>query len=394
VSTLDRRQVLRILGTIGAAGVTGAAGGCAAGANTERIDNPSGVRIRLGLMAPATGPYAGVGKDITLGFELFLNSRRDRLGPYPVDLLIEDEGATPASARAAVDALLKEEIIAIAGVASPGALTAIRDTVEKARVPVVSATASPRSLGSTTYIWRASYVDGDAGRAIAPYAAAKFARVYLLYDETDTAQSEVDEFRNGFTANGGSIVGDVHTSGAFDSRLDAVRFSGADALFCAYAGESAWRLLTAYRDAKLSMPLIGPGSLTETSRLVDLLDNGRKLPNRVLTAMNYAPDLDNDANRRFASAFFSANGIQPTAYAMAAYDTAAILDTALRLVGDELTPAALNRAFNQLGQLDSPRGTWTFTANRTPQQKWYLRELRLDGQLPANLVASDLDTLT
>src|SRR5262245_16933117 len=285
-------------------------------------------------MAPATGPYAGVGKDITLGFRLFLDAGRQVLGGHPVDLFIEDEGATPASARIAVDALLRQGVIAIAGVGSPGALTAIRDTVEKARVPVVSANASPRSLGSAAFIWRASYVDGDASRALAPYAAAKFARAYLLYDETDTAQNEATEFRKGFTANGGSIVGDGHTSGSFDPRLEAVRFSGADVLFCAYAGEPAWQLLTAYRDAKLAMPLIGPGSLTETSRLVNLLDNGGKVPNQVFTAMNYAPDLDNDANRRFASAYFNVNGTQPTAYAMAAYDTAAILDAALQSIDE------------------------------------------------------------
>jgi branched-chain amino acid transport system substrate-binding protein len=344
-------------------------------------------------MAPATGPYAGVGKDITLGFRLFLDVHRQLLGRHPVDLFIEDEGATPASARAAVDTLLKQGVIAIAGVASPGALTAIRDTVEKVRVPLVSSNASPSSLGNSTFIWRASYVDGEASRALAPYAADRFDRAYLLYDETETGRAEADAFRKGFTAGGGSIVGRVPASGAYDSHLADARFSGADVLFCAYAGEPAWQVLSAYRDAKISMPLIGPGSLTETPRLINLLDHGGRLPDRVLTAMNYAPDLDNEVNRRFASTYFNVNGIAPTAYAMAAYDTAAILDAGLRLAGDEITPTSINRAFGQLGQVDSPRGTWTFTANRTPQQKWYLRELRLDGQVPANLVTTDLDTL-
>ncbi|MGE5829893.1 MAG: ABC transporter substrate-binding protein [Micromonosporaceae bacterium] len=382
------------MGTLAAAGATGAASGCAAPANSQPIENLSKERVKLGLLAPATGPYAGIGKDITLGFGLFLDAHREILGSHPVDLLVEDEGATPASARAAADVLLKHGVVAIAGVASPAALTAIRDTIEKARVPVVSANGSPSSLGSAAYIWRASYVDGEAGRALAPYAAAKYERAFVLFDDTNTAQDEAKAFRQGFTAGGGNIVGDVRAAGAFKPRLADARASGADVLFCAYAGEPAWQLLTAYRDAELSMPLIGPGSLTETPRLVNLLDDGGKLPERVFTAMNYAPDLDNDANRRFASAYFSANGIQPTAYAMAAYDTAAILDTVLRFIGDDVTPAALNRALGQLGQVDSPRGAWAFTANRTPQQKWYLRELRLDGQLPANLIATDLETLS
>jgi branched-chain amino acid transport system substrate-binding protein len=54
----------------------------------------------------------------------------------------------------------------------------------------------------------------------------------------------------------------------------------------------------------------------------------------------------------------------------------------------------LNRAFSLLGQIESPRGTWAFNHNRSPQQKWYLRKLRLDGQLPANLLDADLAVLS
>ena len=66
---------------------------------------------------------------------------------------------------------------------------------------------------------------------------------------------------------------------------------------------------------------------------------------------------------------------------MAAYDSASVLDKALRLMGDDLTPVDLNQAFSLLGQIESPRGIWAFNINRTPQQKWFLRRLRLDGQV-------------
>lgn len=393
MSQLDRRQVLKIFGALATAGAAGAAAGCDSAGGTG-AEQPSGRRIKVGLIAPAIGSYASVGKDITQGFRLYLDGNRGLLGRHEVDLILEDEGGTPASARAAVDSLIKSGVLAIAGVANPAALTAIRDDIEKAKIPLVSANASPSSLASVFYIWRVSYVDGEAGRAVAPYAAAKYDRAYLLYDDTPTARDEAREFRKGFTDLGGSIVAEVRSTGAFDQRLNAVRASGADILFCAYSGEPAWQLLTAYRDARLSQPLIGPGSLTETSRLGSLVEKGGRVPPHVLTAMNYAPDLDNDANRRFASTYFNANGIQPTAYAMQAYDAAAVIDSALRLVTGRPTAASLNRAFSDLGQVESPRGTWTFNVNGTPQQKWYLRELRLDGQLPANLVATDLVTLT
>ena len=61
---------------------------------------------------------------------------------------------------------------------------------------------------------------------------------------------------------------------------------------------------------------------------------------------------------------------------MAGLRRASVLDKALRLVAGAADPADVNQAFSLLGQIDSPRGTWTFNVNRTPQQKWYLRQLR------------------
>jgi branched-chain amino acid transport system substrate-binding protein len=47
----------------------------------------------------------------------------------------------------------------------------------------------------------------------------------------------------------------------------------------------------------------------------------------------------------------------------------------------------------QVGQVDSPRGVWQFNTPRTPQQKWYLRQVRPDGPVLGNVTISDLATL-
>jgi branched-chain amino acid transport system substrate-binding protein len=78
---------------------------------------------------------------------------------------------------------------------------------------------------------------------------------------------------------------------------------------------------------------------------------------------------------------------------MTAYDSAAVLSRALNLLQGEPVATEINRAFSLLGQIDSPRGTWTFNATRSPQQKWYLRRLTLDGKVLSNLLDSDLMVL-
>jgi branched-chain amino acid transport system substrate-binding protein len=107
----------------------------------------------------------------------------------------------------------------------------------------------------------------------------------------------------------------------------------------------------------------------------------------------YAADLDNEPNRRFVSSYHKTHGVSPSGYAMAAYDGASVIDKALVLMDGQPTGSGLNQAFSLLGQIDSPRGTWTFNINRSPQQKWYLRKLHLDGMVPANLLDTDLTVL-
>jgi branched-chain amino acid transport system substrate-binding protein len=113
----------------------------------------------------------------------------------------------------------------------------------------------------------------------------------------------------------------------------------------------------------------------------------------IFTAMNYSPDLDNEANRRFAGSYRQAYGTVPSTYAMASYDAATVLDKAVRLAGDTLTTQRINLMLGKVGQIDSPRGSWQFNQPRTPQQKWYLRQVRPDGPVLANVLINDLGTL-
>jgi branched-chain amino acid transport system substrate-binding protein len=354
------------------------------------MERPSGKVIRVGLVAPTLGPYAKIGDDIEKGFKLYLANHDNLLGRHKVDLKTADEGATPESASVAVKGLLDQKVIALAGVANPASLAAIAASVQEAKVPLVSSYASPTTLTSASYVWRTSYVEGESGRALAPYAHAEGQSAYVLNEDSPAGREEVAAFRSAFTDIGGRIVGQAEGKIPFAARLQVVRASGANVLFASYTGADAEALLEAYRLSGLTIKLLGPASLTDTADLGKL----SALPSRVYTAMYYAADLNNEENRRFVSSYHSVHGVQPNAYAMAAYDSASVLDKALHLMSGEPTAIELNKAFSMLGQIDSPRGVWTFNINRSPQQRWYLRRLRLDGMVPANLLDAELAVLS
>jgi branched-chain amino acid transport system substrate-binding protein len=211
-----------------------------------------------------------------------------------------------------------------------------------------------------------------------------------MRDESAASVAETTEFAKAFTALGGDVVGTSYGVGGFGGRFADAASSGTNTIFAAHTGDAATALLAAYRSSGLSAKLIAPGSLTES---IDLAKIGG-LPRNVYTSMFYAPDLDNEENRRFVSNYQNTYGAQPSSSAMAAYDAAGLIDRAIRLVQGDLSPARLKDALKVLGQISSPRGTWTFNTDRSPQQTWYLRQLRLDGQVVSNLLDSDLAVLS
>ena len=82
-----------------------------------------------------------------------------------------------------------------------------------AKVPLVCANACPNTLANPDYLWRASSMEGEAGRSLAAYARAEGQTAYLFYEDTQSARDEVAAFRAAFTDLGGRIVGDVAGQG-------------------------------------------------------------------------------------------------------------------------------------------------------------------------------------
>jgi branched-chain amino acid transport system substrate-binding protein len=390
VPTFDRREILRMFGAVAAVGATGGLAACAAEPVLTQGQVPvSGLTVTIGLVAPAVGPFAKIGDDIQKGFKLYLANNQGLLGPHRVELKVVEEGATVESAVNAVKGLIGQGALAIAGVANPAALPAVAAAVQEAKVPMVSVNAAPNTLTNALFVWRVSYVEGEAGRALSQYARAEGNRGYLLYEDSTSGRAEAEAFRNAFVDLNGLIVGEAAGPGNFATRLAAAKTANANSVFACYSGADATALLAAYKDSGLQAKLLGTGSLTET---IDLTKIG-PLPAHVYTSLYYAADLDNEPNRRFVSSYHKTHGVSPSGYAMAAYDGASVIDKALGLADGQPSGSGLNQAFSLLGQIDSPRGTWTFNINRSPQQKWYLRKLHLDGMVPANLLDTDLTVL-
>jgi branched-chain amino acid transport system substrate-binding protein len=396
VSQMDRRRALKFLAALGASGLAAACTNRAASdyGAVPLSDDP----VRIGLVVPQTGGFRQIGDELADGFQLFLNLNDGRLGGHKVDLLVADEGETAASGKAAVENLLKKNVLALTGVASSAVMLAIRDVVEKAKVPLIGSNASPSNLQGVVYIWRTSYVNDEPGRALGPYVAGKVTgRIAMVAPDYPAGRDSIDGFREGFGKSDRRIADPTiwtdfvatPNESFFGPTVQQLRQAAPAAIYCFFAEAAAVEFVKQVRAGGLEQPIFAPGFLTEGTVLSQLGDAAQGIS----TALNYSADLSNTANQRFASAYRRNHESSPTTYAMASYDAAQVLDKAIRIAGERLTPVKLNLALAKVGQIDSPRGPWQFNTPRTPQQKWYLREVQRDGQLWSNVLIDELAML-
>ena len=394
---MDRRQALRLLAAAGAAGVASA---CAESPGEEPPQEDFEAPVTIAMLVPGDGGYKSIGDDIRNGFDHYLAATGNRLGGHPVTIVDGDEGESPEQTQEALTHLRGSNPHAIVGLASSTALMAVSATVEEEHLPLLATNGSPRGLQGVTYIWRTSHIDDEPALALGSYLARQVTGpVAQVVPDDITGNDAVTGLRESFAASQreGLLLPPIRTpavsqpDGAFfGAALQQVQAAAPQAVFCCYAGAAAIEFVRQYRAAGLNPTrLYAPGYLTEGAALAELGDAAAG----ITTASNYAAELRTPANRTFAADYRASFDAAPTSYAVAAYDAAAALDQAIGLIGNEnLNPRQVNVMLSRIGLIDSPRGLWQFNQNRTPTQKWYLREVASDGPVLANVVVKDLGT--
>lgn len=392
--TARRTPLLIALTAAGALALSACGGGTLGGGDDDAAaEGP----IKIGLLVPQSGVYKSLGDDMKAGFELYLEEHDDMLGGAEVEVILADEGETADSGKAAADKLVKQdEVTVVTGVVSSAVMNGVVDLFETNKIPLVGSNASPTTLTDATYVWRTSYVNDQPGEALGAYVAENVdGSVYFLAADYQAGLDEVTGFKRSFEPANGETADEVYTpfpgTTNFQPFLANAKSSGAEALFSFYAGGAAVEFVKQYDQFGLKGEIdhYSAGFLTEGG----VLDGQGASAEGTFTAMNYNYDLDNELNAAFVEAYEAKTDRKPTTYAMASYDAAKVLDLAIEASGGVADGDAINTALGEIEEIESPRGTWTWSDIGTPVQQWYLREVQeVDGQLQ-NVVIQDLGEL-
>lgn len=342
----------------------------------------AGGAAKIALLVPKSGVFAPIGEDMEAGFRLYLDAHDGKLGGRDIELQVVDEGAGPETGVPAGQQLARAgDLSAVVGVVNSAVALGVADAFTEAQVPLIVANAGAGAITATPrdYLWRTSFANAEVSEALGSYVAEETEgeSVYLIAPDYAAGTEFLDGFREAFTAAGGEVADEAKppfgTTSNYQPFLARIQNSDAGAVFGFFAGSEAVAFTKQYAELGLSddLPLYGVGFLTEGG----VLDAQGDAALGIQTSLHYSDQLDNDVNAEFVEAYRAANDEAPTVYAVQAYDAAAVLDEALKT---GVTGPQVVEGLKGITEVDSPRGTWTFSEGHGPEQTYYLREVAKD----------------
>ena len=337
--------------------------------------------IKIGLMLPYTGTYAGLGNAIENGFKLYVQEQGGKLGGREVQYFKVDDESEPSKATDNVNKLIKRDNVdVLVGTVHSGVALAMakaaKDNNTLLVIPNAGADAITGPMCSANIV-RSSFSNWQPGYAMGVVAGTKGVKRAMTITWAYAAGTESTKgFTEGLEKNGGKVVKDLtlpFPNVEFQALLTEIAAQKPDAVYAFFAGGGAVKFVKDYAAAGLNktIPLYGPGFLTDGT----LEAQGASAQN-MLTTLHYADNLDTPRNNNFRKAYAIAFKSQPDVYAVQGYDAAQILAAGLKAVNGDLTKRdALTAAMHKI-TVDSPRGKFTISPAGNPVQDIYLREVK------------------
>lgn len=345
--------------------------------------------LKIGMIVTLSGPPAALGQQIVDGFQLALEEKGGMLGGQNVELIIEDDELKPDVALLKATSLVeKNDVDFVVGTVFSNMLQAIFKPIVQSQTFLISPNAGPSTFAGANcnpYFFVTSYQNNQNAEVSGMVANAEgFENVFALVPNYQAGRDNVDGFKQTFEGN---VTDEVFTPLGhqdFSAELARMSTSDADAIFAFMPGGMGVRLVNQFANAGLSdsMKFMSVFTTDETT-----LPGQKDAAVGFLAAGSWAPDLPNDANLAFVEAFEAKYGYVPGSYAMQAYDTANLIDSAVAKVDDLNDQDAIRAALKE-ADFNSLRGDFAFNNNHYPVQDFHMLTVvkRDDGKYHTSFV--------
>ncbi len=340
-------------------------------------------KVKIGFVSTLSGPSSALGVDIRDGFQLAIKLNGGKLGGLPAEVLISDDQFKPDVARQLFERNIKrDKVDFMTGVVFSNIMLAALPEALDNKVIYISPNAAPSSMAGkdcNPLFFAVSWPNDayhEAAGALANQRAVK--SVYLLAPNYQAGKDSLAGFKRTFK---GQVVGESYTKlGQLDyaAELAEIRAAKPQVLYIFLPGGMGINFIKQFVSAGLGKEtqLLLPGFSADQDVIGPV---GPSMAGLFNTA-HWSPDFNNPANIKFVEEFRKEYKRTPTLYASQGYDTALLINAAVRDTKGNLADKEALRKALRSARFDSVRGPFKFNNNQYPIQNYFVRVVGSDGQ--------------
>jgi branched-chain amino acid transport system substrate-binding protein len=333
-------------------------------------------KVKVGFVSTLSGPNAAIGTDIRDAFNLAIKLNGGKLGGLPVEVLVNDDQLKPENAKQIVERYLRlDKVDFITGAVFSNIVLAIAPDAIAAKTFFVSPNAGPAQYTGAQcnpFFFAASWPSEAYSEAAGQYVTNKgLKNVIFLAPNYVGGHDAATGFKRYYK---NKLQDEMYTKlGQLDyaAELSQIRAAKPQALYVFLPGGMGVNFIKQFvaagmsQDIQLIVPLWGADQ--------DIIRAVGDPMLGLFSVSHWSIDMDNAANRKFVAEFEKEYRRLPTGYAASGYDTALLMDSAVRKVKGKIEDKDALRAALRAADFKSVRGEFKFNRNQFPIQNYYLQ---------------------
>jgi branched-chain amino acid transport system substrate-binding protein len=366
----------------------GLAAGCLAfSTGASQTSAAAEAELRIGFLAPITGIFAQIGKDMTNGFQLYLDEVGGNFAGAKVQFVVEDEEGKPPTGVRKAEKLIRQDkvhmfiggLLASTGYALAPVSTRLK-TVYVASIPAAD-DLTQRDSAKYPYVVRTGWTSSQPNHPFGEWACEQgYKRIVTIGADYAFGHEVVGGFQKAFEDCGGRIIQKIWPPlGTIDFGpfLPTIK-KDADAIFTLMVGPMSLQFPKQLAAAGIRKPVLGGGTSYDEFVLPAMGDEviGH------ISALQYSAALETPLNAAFVKKYREKYGKVPSYYSESNYTTAQMIHEVMKKTGGKWPGAEKFVKMLSGIQLQTARGPVRLDEMRNPVHNVYIRKVekkRLHG---------------
>jgi branched-chain amino acid transport system substrate-binding protein len=338
--------------------------------------------IKIGFVAELSGPQGPLGQDQYDAFMLVVEQNGGRLGGIPVQVIREDSQLKPDVAGQVVDKLIeRDKVPIITGITFSNIMMAVHKKITEKEVFLIGSNAGPSPIAGaqcSPFYFSTSWQNDQQAEVVGKYAFDNtIDKIVTIAPNYQAGKDFVAGFKRYYKTATVAELWPALTTTDFSAEIAQIQAANPKAVYAFLPGGLGVNFVKQWAQA---------GMNKRTTLLTSSTTDGIGLPAMGDAALGvksgtfWGPDFNNPTNQKFVKDFEAKYKRIPSQYAAQAYDSALLLDSAIRKVAGKVDDKKAFQAALKAADFKSVRGEFKFNTNNFPIHDLHIFEAVRDSQ--------------